>query len=89
MMINRDPKDLFVSTKDMGEDEKKKLLKELALIAEKGKRTGKVRSNPILLSFHLYVLFIQCRPLHNDFILQRNYSARSAFQQINVLGHRK
>lgn len=41
LTINRDLKDLFVSTRDIKEDEKKVLLKELALVAEKGKRTGK------------------------------------------------
>lgn len=43
LSINRDLKDLFVSTTDIREDEKKVLLKELALIAEKGKRTGKTK----------------------------------------------
>ncbi|MCH5690524.1 hypothetical protein LWM68_43625 [Niabella sp. W65] len=41
LTLNRDLKDFFVSTKEIETVEKKKLLKELAVIAEKGKRTGK------------------------------------------------
>lgn len=41
LTINRDLKDFFISSKDIEGDDKKKLLKELAVIAEKGKRTGK------------------------------------------------
>lgn len=41
LTINRDLKDFFISSKDIDGEEKKKLLKELAVIAEKGKRTGK------------------------------------------------
>jgi len=43
LTINRDLKDFFISSKDIDGEEKKKLLKELAVIAEKGKRTGKGR----------------------------------------------
>ncbi len=39
--INRDLKDFFVSTKDIDQDEKVKLLEELTMISAKGKRTGK------------------------------------------------
>jgi len=39
--INRDLKDLFISTREIGDEEKKNLLKRLSVIAEKGKRTGK------------------------------------------------
>ncbi len=41
LTLDRDMKDFFVSTKEIEAGEKKKLLKELAVIAEKGKRTGK------------------------------------------------
>ncbi len=41
LTINRDLKDFFVSSKDIDGEKKKKMLRELALIAEKGKRTGK------------------------------------------------
>lgn len=41
LTINRDLKDFFISSKDIDGEEKKKVLKELAVIAEKGKRTGK------------------------------------------------
>ena len=41
LTLNRDLKDFFVSTKDIEESEKKKLLKELGIIAEQGKRTGR------------------------------------------------
>lgn len=41
LTINRDLKDLFISTKDINADEKKRLMEELAIVAEKGKRTGK------------------------------------------------
>lgn len=41
LTINRDLKDFFISSKDIEGEEKKKMLKELAVIAEKGKRTGK------------------------------------------------
>jgi transcriptional regulator with XRE-family HTH domain len=41
LTINRDLRDFFVTTKDIDEAEKSKLLKELAIIAKKGKRTGK------------------------------------------------
>jgi transcriptional regulator with XRE-family HTH domain len=41
LTLNRDLKDLFISTKDIGDEEKKILLKKLSIIAEKGKRTGK------------------------------------------------
>lgn len=41
LTINRDLKDFFISSKDIEGEEKKKLLKELEVIAEKGKRTGK------------------------------------------------
>ena len=43
LTINRDLKDFFISSKDIDGEEKKKMLKELAVIAEKGKRTGKGR----------------------------------------------
>jgi len=43
LTINRDLKDFFISSKDIEGEEKKKMLKELAIIAEKGKRTGKER----------------------------------------------
>lgn len=43
LTINRDLKDFFISSKEIAGEEKKKLLKELAVIAEKGKRTGKDR----------------------------------------------
>ena len=43
LMINRDLRDFFVSTKDIAPNEKKRLLKELVIIAEKGKRIGKDR----------------------------------------------
>jgi transcriptional regulator with XRE-family HTH domain len=43
LTINRDLKDFFISSKDIDGEEKKKMLKELAIIAEKGKRTGKGR----------------------------------------------
>ena len=41
LLINRDLKDFFVSTKDIDETEKKKNLKILAEIAANSKRTGK------------------------------------------------
>lgn len=41
LTIDRDLKDFFVTTKDTVEDEKNKLLRELTIIAKKGKRTGK------------------------------------------------
>ena len=41
VVINRDLKDFFISTKDINPDDKNRLLKELAIISEKGKRTGK------------------------------------------------
>lgn len=41
LTINRDLKDFFISSKDIDGEEKKKMLIELAVIAEKGKRTGK------------------------------------------------
>ena len=41
LTIDRDLKDFFISSKDIEGEEKKKMLKELAVIAEKGKRTGK------------------------------------------------
>jgi transcriptional regulator with XRE-family HTH domain len=41
LTINRDLKDFFISSKDIDRGEVKKILKELAVIAEKGKRTGK------------------------------------------------
>jgi transcriptional regulator with XRE-family HTH domain len=41
LTINRDLKDFFISSKDIDGGEMKKILKELAVIAEKGKRTGK------------------------------------------------
>lgn len=41
LTVNRDLKDFFVSTREINTDEKKKILKELTAIAEKGKRTGK------------------------------------------------
>jgi transcriptional regulator with XRE-family HTH domain len=44
LLIDRDLKDFFVSTKDMEEAEKKKHLKVLAEVAAKSKRTGKSRS---------------------------------------------
>jgi transcriptional regulator with XRE-family HTH domain len=43
LTINRDLKDFFISSKDIDGEEKKKMLKELVVIAEKGKRTGKGR----------------------------------------------
>ena len=43
LTINRDLKDFFISSKDIDGEVKKKMLKELAVIAEKGKRTGKGR----------------------------------------------
>lgn len=43
LTIDRDLKDFFVSSKDIDGEEKKKMLKELAVIAEKGKRTGRGR----------------------------------------------
>ena len=44
LTINRDLKDLFISSKDIDGEEKKKVLKELTVIAEKGKRTGKTKN---------------------------------------------
>lgn len=41
LTLDRDLKDFFVSTKEIEPGDKKKMLKELAVIAEKGKRTGK------------------------------------------------
>ena len=41
LTIDRDLKDFFVSTKSIDPEDKKVLLKELTLIAEKSKRTGK------------------------------------------------
>ncbi len=41
LTVNRDLKDFFISTKDIEGEEKKKILKQLAIVAEKGKRTGK------------------------------------------------
>jgi len=41
LLINRDLKDFFISTKEMNEPEKKKNLKILAEMAQKSKRTGK------------------------------------------------
>lgn len=41
LTLDRDLKDFFVSTKEIETGDKRKLLKELAVIAEKGKRTGK------------------------------------------------
>ena len=41
LTVNRDLKDFFVSTREIEGVEKNKLLKELASIAEKSKRTGK------------------------------------------------
>lgn len=41
LVINRDLKDFFISTKDVTEVEKKRTLKILVDVAEKGKRTGK------------------------------------------------
>lgn len=41
LTVNRDLKDFFVSTREINTDEKKKILKELTAIAERGKRTGK------------------------------------------------
>jgi putative transcriptional regulator len=41
LTLNRDLKDFFVSTKDISDADKKKYLKVLAEMAEKGKRTGK------------------------------------------------
>ena len=41
--INRDIRDLLVSTKEVDEVEKKKLLKTLAEMGEKSKRTGKTK----------------------------------------------
>lgn len=41
LTINRDLKDFVVSTREIEGAEKNKLLKELAAIAEKSKRTGK------------------------------------------------
>jgi transcriptional regulator with XRE-family HTH domain len=43
LTINRDLKDFFIPSKGIEGEEKKKLLKALAVIAEKGKRTGKKR----------------------------------------------
>lgn len=39
--INRDLKDFFISTEHVEQNDRKKLLKELAAIGEQGKRTGK------------------------------------------------
>jgi transcriptional regulator with XRE-family HTH domain len=43
LIINRDLKDFFVSIKDIDESDKKKYLKTLAEMAERGKRTGKTK----------------------------------------------
>ena len=43
LTINRDLRDFFVSTKELNPEEKKRLVKELTIIAEKSKRTGKYR----------------------------------------------
>lgn len=39
LTIDRDLKDFFVSSREIGEEEKKSLLKKLSVIAEQGKRT--------------------------------------------------
>jgi len=44
LIIGRDVKDLFVSTKEINESDKKKYLRILAEVAEKGKRTGKKKT---------------------------------------------
>ena len=41
LFLDRDLRDLFVSTSGIEEVDKKRLLKELAIIAEQGKRVGK------------------------------------------------
>lgn len=41
LFLNRDLKDLFVSTSGIEEVEKKRLLKELTTIAQQGKRVGR------------------------------------------------
>jgi transcriptional regulator with XRE-family HTH domain len=41
LTLERDLKDFFVSTKDISQADKKKYLKALEEMAEKGKRTGK------------------------------------------------
>jgi len=41
LTINHDLKDFFISSKEIDGEEKKRMLKELAVIAEKGKQTGK------------------------------------------------
>ena len=41
LLINRDLRDLFISSKDMEEHKRKMYLKQLADLAEKSKRTGK------------------------------------------------
>jgi len=41
LTINRDLKDFFISSQEIAGAEKSRLLKELAVIAEQGKRTGK------------------------------------------------
>jgi len=40
LTVNRDLKDFFISTKDIEANDKKRLLKELAVIAERSKGTG-------------------------------------------------
>ncbi len=41
LFLDRDLRDLFVSTSVIEEADKKRLLKELAIIAQQGKRVGK------------------------------------------------
>lgn len=41
LFLDRDLRDLFVSTSGIEEADKKRLLKELAMIAQQGKRNGK------------------------------------------------
>lgn len=41
LMLDRDLKDFFISSKEIDAESKKKLLKELAVVAEKSKRVGK------------------------------------------------
>ena len=43
LTLNRDLQDFFVSTKEIDASDKKRLLKDLAGIAEKSKRTGKYK----------------------------------------------
>ncbi len=41
LTLNRDLKDFFISTREIGAEDKKKMLKELVVIAERAKRIAK------------------------------------------------